>query len=182
MNKVMKCVSIGNGLLVLAVFLGGCTRDPQHAKAKYLAEGRNYMKKGNYGDAALEFQNAIRIDPSFVDAYYQLAQADLARQDYSSAYASLEKAFSLDPNRVDVRLDRGRLYLGAQDFHDAEDEAKFIIGKEKDNVAAHQLLGAALIGQNKREEALKEFTEIAKLSPADPSAFRPGPIWLNSIA
>ena len=69
------------------------------------------MKKGQFAAAAIEFQNALRIDPRFVDAYYQLAQADLAQREWSAAYASLEKAVDLDPGRLDARLDRGRLYL-----------------------------------------------------------------------
>ena len=76
----------------VALLLGACARDPQKAKAKYLAEGQKYMKKGQYGDAAIEFRNALRLDPRFVDAYYQLAQADLAQHDWNAAYESLEKA------------------------------------------------------------------------------------------
>ena len=69
------------------------------------------MKKGQYRDAAIEFRNALRLDPRFVDAYYQLSQANLAMHDWNSAYASLAKAIELDPARLDARLDRGRLDL-----------------------------------------------------------------------
>ena len=36
------------------------------------------MQKGKYGDAAIQFKNALRFDPQFVNAHYQLAQAQLA--------------------------------------------------------------------------------------------------------
>src|ERR1700721_3512986 len=81
----------------VALLLGGCARDPEIAKAKYLAEGQKYMKKGQYGDASVEFRNALRLDPRFVDAYYQLAQADLAPRDWRRADTALEKPSGLAP-------------------------------------------------------------------------------------
>ena len=75
--------------ILVTLLLGGCARDPEKAKAKYLAEGQKYMKKGQYGDASVEFRNALRLDPRFVDAYYQLAQADLAQRDWHGAHVSL---------------------------------------------------------------------------------------------
>jgi tetratricopeptide (TPR) repeat protein len=84
----MKQVTIAIGLMSVVV-LSACTKDPQIAKAKYFAAGQNYMKNGKYGDAAIEFRNAVRLDPRFVEAYYQLAQADLARNDWSSRRPSI---------------------------------------------------------------------------------------------
>lgn len=158
-------------LACMTLVLCSCARNPQAAKAKYFAEGQNYMKKGKFGDAAIEFRNALRLDPRFVDAYYQLAQADMAQQDWSAAYASLENAIGLDPTRLDARLDRGRLYLAARQFDNAEDEASFILKQQPNDVGAYQLLGAALIGQQKPDKALAAFAKVTQLRPNDPSAY-----------
>ncbi len=158
-------------LLSAALLLGSCSSDPQKAKAKYLATGQNYMDKGQYGDAAIEFRNALRLDPRFVDAYYQLAQADLARHDWTAAYAALEKTIELNPSRLDARLDRGRIYLAALQFHDADDEANFILGQDPRDVSAYQLLGAALIGEQKPDKALAAFAKVIELLPNSSSAY-----------
>src|SRR5271156_4599425 len=123
MQVTTNGVRVATALLSAAVLLCSCARNPQKAKAKYLAEGQNYMKKGQYGDAAIEFRNALRIDPRFVDAYYQLAEADLAQHNWNGAYTSLQKAIDLDPTRLDARVDRGRLFLAARQFGNAEAEA-----------------------------------------------------------
>jgi len=133
-------------VIALALLISSCARDPEKAKTKYLALGQDYMKKGRYGDAAIEFRNALRLDPRFVAAYYQLAQAALAQHDWSESFAALEKTIDLDPGRLDARLDRGRLYLASREFDRAEDEANFIVTQESKNVGAYQLLGAALLG------------------------------------
>jgi tetratricopeptide (TPR) repeat protein len=158
-------------LLSAALLLGSCSSDPQKAKAKYLATGQNYMEKGQYGDAAIEFRNALRLDPRFVDAYYQLAQANLARHDWTAAYAALEKTIELNPSRLDARLDRGRIYLAARQFNDADDEANFILRQDPRDVSAYQLLGAALIGEQKPDEALAAFAKVTELLPNSSSAY-----------
>jgi tetratricopeptide (TPR) repeat protein len=155
----------------VALLLGACARDPQKAKAKYLAEGQKYMKKGQYGDASVEFRNALRVDPRSVDAYYQLAQAALAQRDLKGAYASLEKAIELDPRRIDARLERGRLYIAARQFVQAEEEANSILQEEPKNVGAYQLLGAALIGQQKLDGALQSFSKVTELLPKDANSY-----------
>jgi tetratricopeptide (TPR) repeat protein len=158
-------------LIAAALLFGACARDPQKAKAKYLAAGEKYMKQKQYGDAAVEFRNAIRLDPRFVDAYYQLAQAELAQRDWRGAYASLEKAIELDPGRLDARLDRGRLYLGARQFDKAEEEANSILQEEPKNVGAYQLLGGAFMGQQKPDRALESFSKVTELLPNDANSY-----------
>ena len=66
--------SIGAIIALSAVFLVGCSRDPEAAKKKYLARGNSYLQEGKYSEAAIEYRNAIQIDSRFAEAHYQLAQ------------------------------------------------------------------------------------------------------------
>jgi tetratricopeptide (TPR) repeat protein len=169
--KAIKTLVMLPVLILCSALLCSCAGNPQKAKAKYLANGQNYMKKQKYASAAIEFRNALKFDPRFVEAYYQLAHADLAQHDWRSAYAALEKAIELDPNRMDARLDRGQLYLAARDFKKAEDDANFILTQDPNNGGAYQLLGATLISQQKSEQALAAFSKAAELRPNDAAAY-----------
>ena len=171
MSGPRNFVPVAVVLVSAALLLGSCSSDPQKAKAKYLATGQNYMEKGQYGDAAIEFRNALRLDPRFVDAYYQLAQANLARHDWPAAYAALEKTIELNPSHLDARLDRGRIDLAARQFRDADDEANVILGQDPKDVSAYQLLGAALIGEQKPDKALAAFAKVTELLPNNSSAY-----------
>ena len=171
MKDIIERGVIACGLLILVLLVGSCAKDPQKAKVKYVASGQNYMKKGKYGDAAVEFKNALRLDPQFVDAHYSLAQAQLALHDWRSAYSSLNRVIELDPNRPDARLDRGRLYLSARDFQKAELDAQDVLHRDPNNVAACQLLGAAYLGELKPKAALPEFEKVTELRPNDANAY-----------
>ena len=108
-------------LFLLLSMLAGCSGDPEKGKVKYLQSGLGHMQKGKYQEAAIQFRNALKLDPRFVDAYYQLAQVSLALHQWNDAYAALEHAIAIDPGRVDARLDRGRLYLAARNYAHASD-------------------------------------------------------------
>src|SRR5580700_2725030 len=103
-ERTMRCAgrhaTIAMILIPVVLAMSSCSSNPEKAKAKYLTVGQKYMTKGQYGDAAIEFRNALRLDPRFVDAYYQLAQASLARHDWAAAYGALEKAIELNPARL----------------------------------------------------------------------------------
>ena len=158
-------------LISLALLLSSCKKDPEKAKAKYLASGQKYMQQEKYGEAAIEFRNAIRVDPNYGEAYYQLSQAAKAKRDWQVAYSSLEKVLELDPGRLDARLERGRLYLSARQFDKAEEDANAVLEKDPKNAAGYQLLGAAFIAQQKPEKALEAFAKEAALLPDDVNSY-----------
>src|SRR5579864_7139820 len=109
--------------ITVSLLLVSCARDPQKVKANYVQKGVAYMKKGQYSSAAIEYKNALKIDPTYVDAYLKLAQADEALGDPYSSYTALEKAVEIDPNREDSRFERAKFMLAVRRFPDAEKDA-----------------------------------------------------------
>jgi len=47
----------------LIVLLSGCSRDPNVRKQKYLESGERYFDQGEYSHAAIQFANALQVDP-----------------------------------------------------------------------------------------------------------------------
>ena len=58
------CASAG---LVLIIGLGGCA-DPQEKERNYIESGKTHLKDGNLIKAALDFRNALQINPSSTEA------------------------------------------------------------------------------------------------------------------
>src|ERR1700674_1115629 len=109
-------------VFLLVVILGGCSLDPLKGKVKYLESGNRYLKAAKYQEASIQFRNAIKLDPRFAEAYYQLAQAEMSLELWKPAFAALQKTIELDPQRLDAHLDRGRLFLAAKEYQEADDE------------------------------------------------------------
>ena len=85
---------IKTGIVLIAataLLASGCAKDPQTAKAKYIATGQKYMKEKQYGDAAVEFRNAIRLDPGSADAYYQVAYMLSAKGEFFATGANIRE-------------------------------------------------------------------------------------------
>src|SRR5205807_5419296 len=70
---------------IAVVALAGCSRDPNVRKQKYLESGTRYFQKQDYRAAAIQFQNAIQIDPKYAEAHYQLARTSLQLRDWRAA-------------------------------------------------------------------------------------------------
>jgi len=60
------------GLFIAALmaFAPGCSKNPEVAKKRYLESGTEYMKKGKYQEARLQFRNALKVDARFAEGYY----------------------------------------------------------------------------------------------------------------
>ncbi len=78
-------------LLVAALFgfAAGCKKNPEVAKKKYLESGNEYMQQGKFQEARLQYRNALKLDPRFAEAYYQLAKADMSSSQWDEAFSNL---------------------------------------------------------------------------------------------
>src|SRR5436309_1490545 len=62
-------------LLIAAVGLAAaCTKDPQKLKVRYLASGDNYVAQKKYGEAIVEYRNAVAQDGQYGEARFKLAE------------------------------------------------------------------------------------------------------------
>ena len=64
-------------LVIAGLVTQGCTRDPNVRKAKYLESGKKYAAQGKDKEAIIQFSNAIKIDPRYAPAHFELAKTYL---------------------------------------------------------------------------------------------------------
>jgi len=79
---------------LIGVFLPACSLDPNVRKHHYFQSGESYFEKGKYSEAAIEFSNAIKIDPDYTDAHFQLAQSYLNLRQSDRALPELNARWS----------------------------------------------------------------------------------------
>jgi Tfp pilus assembly protein PilF len=96
---------------VIAVMFSGCSRDPNVRKQKYFDSGEKYFAAGKYREAAIQYSNAVQIDPRFAHAHSQLAQAYLKLGDTNRAFQELTRTVELAPDDYRARTDIANLLV-----------------------------------------------------------------------
>src|SRR5262252_375358 len=112
--KVRSAV-LGSCVLIVALLVG-CSRDPNVRKQKYFASGQQYFASGKYREAAIQYSNAIQVDPRYAEAHYQLAQTYIKLQQWVRAYQELSQTLEIDPNHFAAEADLTNLLIAARDF------------------------------------------------------------------
>ena len=154
------------GIAIMAAACGG----PEQKKMKFYSKGKALYQKGDYVKAAHEFNNAIRIDPKFADAYYMLGVV-LQKQDAKGAYGALSKATDLNPRHVKAQVQLGRILLASGAPDKSLERVELALKDEPKNEDALLLKGAIMIARNDPSEARKYMEELIKSGITRPDAF-----------
>jgi len=105
-------------LLALTLFATACS--PEAKKKKALDGGNKYFEKGQYKQARLMYLNAIKVDPRFGEAYYQLALTNLRLGSYGEALGNLQRTIELQPENLDAHSKLADIYLNAYSSNPAK--------------------------------------------------------------
>jgi tetratricopeptide (TPR) repeat protein len=151
--------------LVAIAFSVGCSRDPNVRKQRYVDSGNRYLQKHQYREAAIQFQNAIQLDPRYAEAHYRLAQSLLILGQWSSAYRELVRTTDLAPDNLNAQIDLGNVFLIAREFDQAQQRADSVLQRDTSNVKAHILRANALAGLQNAEASLQEMEKAIELGP-----------------
>ncbi len=100
-------------VLLLLSFLGGCNRDPNVAKKKYVENGNRYYEKGKYKEALIMYRNALKRDMRYGEAYYRSGLAEMKLGQWGGAARDLQRAVELQPDNLDAHTTLGNLFLSA---------------------------------------------------------------------
>src|SRR5919204_3877598 len=82
--------------LVVAT-LAGCSR---HSFERFFTSGEKYLASKQYAEAAIEFENAVRVNPQSVAAQIQLGDTYVALGQPANAAAAYQRACTLDPHNA----------------------------------------------------------------------------------
>src|ERR1700722_2616612 len=102
-------------VVLAALTLIGCSRDPNVAKKRYLENGDKYFAKGKYKEASIMYRNALQKDQRYGIAYYRLALTDLKLNRVPNSIGELRRAIELLPKdqkeHVDAEVRLAEIYL-----------------------------------------------------------------------
>lgn len=125
------------------------------------------MREGKLEEAAAGFTAAVKREPSFAEAHFNLGLVNEELGKYDEAIASLHQALKLKPH-----LHGANLFLGIAEFrvNKLQDAA---VAVQKETVAypkdanAWMWLGVVRLAQDRPEDAAEALDKAAKLKPDD---------------
>jgi lipoprotein NlpI len=92
----------------------GCTavirsghETPENLARAYFNRGRAYSDRGDYDRAIADFNDALRIEPNYPDAFNGRGIAYVGKADYPRAVGDFDRAIGLDPNYAIAIYNRG---------------------------------------------------------------------------
>ena len=153
------------GVFVLIALAAGCSRDPERAAKRFVANGDRYASEGRLKDAAIEYRNAIQQTPQAVEPHSKLAQVSARTSDVPTVVRELLQIAELAPTDPAAQVQAGSVYLLAGRFEDARDRAEAALRANGDHVAAHLLLGQALAGLHDSARSEASLREAVRLAP-----------------
>jgi tetratricopeptide (TPR) repeat protein len=139
-------------------------------RGKALLERRDI--KGNLEAALASYDEAIRLDPRFADAYAARGEALWTRygdarspEDAQAAIEANNAALRLEPNRAEVRLALAVTLAGTGQPDTAIEELHRALALRPNFEDARIQLGRVLARQGKTDEAIAEFRKVSDQRP-----------------
>jgi tetratricopeptide (TPR) repeat protein len=146
------------------ILLAGCSRNPQVALKKHLDRGNSYFEAAKYREAAIEYRNAIQIDPKLAQAHYSLAECYLRESNWPGAYQELSSTVQLQ-NNWKAHMELANLDLAGGRFLEARSSAQTVLEGDRQNAAAQVLLSRADAGLKNFKNAVPEAQRAVEMNP-----------------
>ena len=134
-------------VILAALTLVSCSRDPNVAKKRYLENGDKYFTKGKYKEASIMYRNALQKDQRYGLAYYKLAQTDLKLGRMANALGELRRAIELlpkdQPDHFEAQVKLADIYLAftrdPQFLTEVEAITKELLQRDPNSFDGHRL-------------------------------------------
>ncbi len=151
-------------LLAATMFMAGCTNSNVR-KQRYMQSGNRYSAEGKYGDAVIQYENALKIDKGYANAHFALGLAFEHLGEFSAAYIELMRTIQLQPANYKARIDLGKLLLAGGKTDGAQAQADAVMKAQPNNPDVYALLSAIAAKQGQKDQALAEIQRALALDP-----------------
>ena len=127
--------------------------------------GNLLFSDGRYEEAAVEYAEAVRKNPTSSENYYALGQAYLTLKQYGSAETHFKKTIQLSPRDSAGYYALGQTYRMTGRYREAEQQLNKALSIKKDFPYVHYELGAIYAEQKQMDKASKELLIVEEKAP-----------------
>jgi serine/threonine-protein kinase len=160
-------------LIVITVFLtSSCSNS---SSSHYFKNGNAKYSLKDYKGAIEDYQEAIKINPDFADAWYGKAICESILSKYDDALTDFNKAAELDPSNKDIIFNRA-YYVKQKtgDYEGAIEDYNYYINrfKENDDAFLYNNMGFCKYKLSDFEAAMSDINKSLEFNPNNPMAYK----------
>ncbi len=143
----------------------------KESDVNYYNHGRINELLGVNEEAEKAYENALKKNKSFLEAY--VALADLQRKEHKLdvALETINKALSINKNYVDAYRVRSAVYADQLKYAEAINDVSTIILIQPENADMYFLRGKYYQGYAQHLNAISDFTKVISLKPTNAQAY-----------
>lgn len=127
--------------------------------------GEDLLRKGDFSQAAFEFQQALKADPHNPQIHKVLGFIYFRQNNFSEALGSYERAQKYSVNDSEISYSIGMIHLRTQNAEKAVSYLKKAVELSPDLVKAQYGLGEAYESLGQFEDALFQYRKCLQLNP-----------------
>jgi tetratricopeptide (TPR) repeat protein len=156
-------------LAAVIVTTAACAKAPDERARQYIADGDRFADAGKYGEAAIQYRNAIKLAPASVVAHEKLAQVAMLGREPAVAADALLRVAELKPDDPGAQLRAASIYLLSGRYEESRARAEAVIKADDTNANAHLVLGEALAALHEQTQSEASLQAAVRLAPALPA-------------
>ena len=138
------------------------------AASVFVNSGIANLEQGNHVDAALDFEQAIEVDPENADLYGSRAVAYLLIDEHRWAIEDLDRAIKLDPQEPTYYSSRAMAYAFLGDHEKAVVDWTRAIRLDTHNANLYDGRGVSYAFLDEYGKAIQDFEKVLELAPDHP--------------
>ena len=144
--------------------------DPQNAQYNYEL-GKRYFEQKKYPQARTCFEQAVKSNPKFEAAFFNLGMAHKIMNANDAALTAFSKAAALKPDYVRAWIEIARMQDKKRNYGEAITNYRKALALEPSNTSALKEMAQTYSKQKDAKQAERYFKEALALGDADPVTY-----------
>jgi predicted O-linked N-acetylglucosamine transferase (SPINDLY family) len=159
-----RALGAGDHAAALQAVQGALTIAPEDASL-WCTFGAAHRHAMEFDDARKAYEQAVRLNPRYLQALSNLGEWHLARGSAEKALEQLDAALTIDSDFFEARVNRVAALFELGRFEAARTEAEKLVESAPNRPEPYVNLGNVLVHTGKAKQAVKQYRKALELRP-----------------